>query len=157
MYEFVKLEDTAGLGTQKHGMAWVGGDLEDHLVPSHGQGCPPPAQAGQGPIQPSLEHHQGWGTHSSLGSNAGPHHPPSKKFLLILDSSNLSVPSLSLKPFPLVLSLSECVKSWCPSFLSAPFKYCNYIILQSQLLLPVRENSALQSNHPSATEVQNLY
>jgi len=29
-------------------------------------GCPPPTQAAQGPVQPGLEHLQGWGTHSSL-------------------------------------------------------------------------------------------
>ena len=28
------------------------------------RGCHPPAQAAQGPIQPGLEHPQGWGTHS---------------------------------------------------------------------------------------------
>jgi len=33
----------------------------------HGQGCPPPAQAAQGPIQPGLECLQGWGTTAYLG------------------------------------------------------------------------------------------
>ena len=28
---------------------------------------PPPAQAAQGPIQPGLEHFQGWGIHSFFG------------------------------------------------------------------------------------------
>jgi len=31
--------------------------------------CPPLEWAAQGPIQPDLEHLQGWGTHSSLGSS----------------------------------------------------------------------------------------
>ena len=38
--------------------------------PCHEQGCPPPAQAAQGPIQPGLERLQGWGTTASLGSCA---------------------------------------------------------------------------------------
>ena len=50
-------------------MVSVGTDLKDHSVPTlcHGQGCPPPAQAAQGPIQPGLERLQGWGTTASLG------------------------------------------------------------------------------------------
>ena len=53
-------------------MVWVGSDLKALPVPlpCRGQGCPPSAQAAQGPIQPGLEHLQGWGTHSSLGSCA---------------------------------------------------------------------------------------
>ena len=41
-------------------MAWVGGDLQAHPAPTH------PIY---GPIHPGLEHLQGWGTHSSLGSS----------------------------------------------------------------------------------------
>ena len=43
--------------SQNHRMALVGGDLKDHPVPtpSHGQGCQPPGQAAQDPIQPGLE------------------------------------------------------------------------------------------------------
>jgi len=37
--------------------------------------------------------------------------------------SNVNLPSLSLKPLPLVLSLSDCVKCQFPSCLWAPFKY----------------------------------
>ena len=40
-----------------------------------------------------------------------------KNFLLI---SNINLPSFSLQPFPLVLSLHTLVKSPSPSFLSAP-------------------------------------
>ena len=43
-----------------------------------------------------------------------------KNFLLI---SNLNLPCLSLRPFPLVLSLSTLVNSHNPSCLCAPFKY----------------------------------
>ena len=44
----------------------VGRDIKDRLVPSpsHGQGCHPPAQAAQGPIQPGLVHLQGRGIHN---------------------------------------------------------------------------------------------
>jgi len=51
-------------------MAWVGRDLKDHEAPTppcHRQGHQPPylvpAQAAQGPIQPGLEHLQGWTGH----------------------------------------------------------------------------------------------
>jgi len=43
-----------------HRMAWVGGALQAHPAPTH------PIY---GPIHPGLEHLQGWGTHSSLGSS----------------------------------------------------------------------------------------
>lgn len=41
-------------------MALSGRDVEDHPVPTpcHGQGCPPPDQAAQGPIQPHPEYLQ---------------------------------------------------------------------------------------------------
>jgi len=54
-------------------MAWVGRDLKDHEAPTpcHRQGLQPPYlmldQAAQGPIQPGLEHLQGWGIHSLSG------------------------------------------------------------------------------------------
>ena len=43
-----------------------------------------------------------------------------KNFLLI---SNLNLPCLSLKPFPLVLSLTTLINSCSPSCIYAPFKY----------------------------------
>ena len=59
----------------------------------------PPDQAAQSHIQPGLECLQGWGIHSLLGQ------PVQcvttlwvKNFLLV---SNLNLPCLSLKPFPL--------------------------------------------------------
>ena len=38
--------------------------------PCHGQSCLSLDQAAQGPVQPGLEHLQGWGTTASLGSCA---------------------------------------------------------------------------------------
>ncbi len=40
-----------------------------------------PAQAAQGPIQPGLEHLQGWGTHNLSGQTVPlPNYPLSKEF-----------------------------------------------------------------------------
>ena len=65
-------------------MAWVARDLKDHPVPCpyHGQGCHPPDQAAQSPIQPGLEYFQGRGTHNLSGKLVlVPHHPLSEKLL----------------------------------------------------------------------------
>jgi len=54
-------------------------DLKDHLIPTscHGQGCQPPDQVAQGPIQPGLERLMGWGIHNLSGQCAPvPHHHP---------------------------------------------------------------------------------
>ena len=64
-------------------MAWIGQDLNDHLVPTpcHGQGYHPAAQTAQYPIQPSLEHRQGWGIHGFSGQPVpGPYNLLSEKF-----------------------------------------------------------------------------
>jgi len=91
-------------------MAWIAKAHDAHPVPTpcRVQGRHPAAQAAQRPIQPGLECLQGWGIHSLLGQ------PVQcvttlweKSFLLI---SNLNLPSLSFKPFPLVLSLSTLVE-----------------------------------------------
>ena len=50
------------------GLGWKRPQSPHRPNPSHGQGCPPPAQAAQSPIQPGLECLQGWGTTASLGS-----------------------------------------------------------------------------------------
>ena len=85
-------------------MAWVAKEHSAHPVPTpcYVQGRQPAAQAAQSHIQPGLECLQGWGIHSLLGQ------PVQcvttlweKNFLLI---SNLNLPCLSFKPFPLVLS-----------------------------------------------------
>ena len=89
--------------------------------PCYVQGCQPPDQAAQSHIQPGLECLQGWGIHSLLGQ------PVQcvttlcvKNFFLI---SNLNLPCLILRPFPLVLSLSAHVNNHAHSCLYAPFKY----------------------------------
>ena len=96
-------------------MAWVEKAHNDHAVPTpcYVQGRQPAAQAAQSHIQPGLECLQGWGIHSLLGQ------PVQcittlwvNNFLLI---SNLNLPCLSLKPLPLVLSLSTLINSHFPS------------------------------------------
>jgi len=73
--------------------------------PCYVQGRQPPAQAAQSHIQPGLECLQGWGIHSLLAQ------PVQcfttlwvEDFLLI---SNLNLPGLTLKPFPLALSITK--------------------------------------------------
>ena len=96
-------------------MTWVAKEHNAHPVPTpcYVQGRQPADQAAQSHIQPGLECLQGWGIHSLLGQPVqcvttlwG------KNFLLI---SDLNLPCLSLKPFPLVLSLSTLVNSRCLS------------------------------------------
>ena len=96
-------------------MAWVRRDLKDHLDPTLccGQGYLPPDQAAQYPIQPGLGHLQGLDIHSFSGQPVPvPHHPLSKKIPPDILSN-----SFSLKPFPLVLSLSDHIKCQSPSCL----------------------------------------
>ena len=116
-------------------MAWVEKDHNDHRVstPCYVQGRQPADQAAQSHIQPGLGCLQGWGIHSLLGQ------PVQcvttlwvKNFLLI---SNLNLPCLSLKPFPLVLSLFTLVNSRSPSCLYTPFKYWKATMRSPQSLL----------------------
>ena len=85
-------------------MARVGRDHKDHEapIPQCRQGHQPPHlilyQAAQDPIQPGLEHLQGWGIHSLSGQLF--QHLTTlivKNFPL---TSNLNLPSFNLKPFP---------------------------------------------------------
>ena len=101
-------------------MAWVEKDCNAHPVPTpcYVQGHQPADQAAQSHIQPGLECLQGWGIHSLLGQ------PVQcvttlwvKNFHLI---SNLNLPCLSLKPFPLILSLSTLINSHSPSKIPSP-------------------------------------
>ena len=72
-------------------------------------------QAAQGPIQPGLEHLQGWGIHTLSGQLF--QHLTTlivKNFPL---TSNLHLPSFNFNPFPLVLLLSALSKSCLPSCL----------------------------------------
>ena len=90
--------------------------------PCRGQGCPPPAQAARGPIQPGLERPQGWGTTASLGSCASAS-PPSEERISPL-TSNLNLSSFSLKPFPLSYLKRETKASpGPPSCLEAPLEF----------------------------------
>ena len=116
-------------------MAWVAKAHNAHLIPTpcYVQGRQPAAQAAQSHIQPGLECLQGWGIHSLLGQPVqyvttlwG------KNFLLI---SNLNLPCLSLKPFPLVLSLCALVNNHSPSCLYAPFKYWKAVVRSPWSLL----------------------
>ena len=45
------------------------------------------------------------------------------------------LPYLSLKPFPLILSLHNLLKSLSPSFLQVPFKYWKAVLMSPQSLL----------------------
>ena len=90
-------------------MAWVEKDHNDHPVPTpcYVQGCQRPDHAAQSHIQPGLECLQGWSIHNLLGQPV----PVRHHFLLI---SNLNLLCLSLKPFPVVLSLSTHVGPFQP-------------------------------------------
>ena len=96
--------------SENHRMAWVGRDLKDHEAPNpptpFRQGHQPPdlilVQAAQGPIQPGLEHLQGWMGHPQPLWAACFSTLTVKNFPL---TPNLNLPSFSLKPFPLVLQM----------------------------------------------------
>lgn len=55
-------------------MAEVGRDLKDHLVPDFHSwtGFHPLDQTARAPIQPGLEHIQGWGTYRNGAHKASP-------------------------------------------------------------------------------------
>ena len=92
-------------------MAWVGRDIKDHEAPTpprHRQGHQPShvmlGQAAQGPIQPGLEHLQGWGIHNlSEQPIPAPHHSHSKELPpdIQLQSSLLQLKTIS--PCPAVI------------------------------------------------------
>jgi len=90
-------------------------------------GLPPTRTGCPGPIQLVLEHLQRSGVQRSTISLINPFQyliplPCVRNFLLMSNLNlNLNLPSFNWKPFPLVLSLSACVKSWSPSCLQAPF------------------------------------
>ena len=89
--------------------------------PCRGQGHLPLDQVVQSPVQPGLEHCQGGASTASLGNLC-----PCLITLTVKNSfliSNLNLPSFSLKPLPLVLSLHALVKIPSPAFLQAsPWK-----------------------------------
>ena len=81
--------------------------------PRYGQGCHPPAQAAQGPIQPGLECLQGWGTHSFSGQLCQCLTTLSLKISPL--TSYLNLLSFSLKPFLLSYHYGMEVACWVHS------------------------------------------
>ena len=75
--------------------------------PCHMQGCQPPDEAAQGPIQPDLEYLQRWGHPQPLCSLF--HRLTILQVKNFFLTYNLNIPPFSLKPFLLVPSLSERV------------------------------------------------
>jgi len=127
------------ISSLNHRMSCVEKDHNNHLVsnrllcarsPTIGPGCPEPHPAWPW-MPPGMGHPQPpWATCSSVS-------PPSvwKNFLLI---SNLNLPRLSLKPFPLVLSLSTLANSCPPSCLYAP---SIFLFLMDFSFFPLRSSS----------------
>jgi len=103
-------------------MAWVGKDHNAHLIPTpcYVHGRQPADQAAQSHILPGLECLPGWGIYNLLGQPGQCVTTLWGKNFLI---SNVNLPCLSLKPFPLVLSLSTLLNNRSPSCLYALFKY----------------------------------
>jgi len=127
-------------------MACLKNDHNDHLVPTpcYVQGCQPPDLAAQSHIQPGLECLQGWGIHSLLGQSVPVrHHPLSEK---LPPNIYPKPPHLSLKPFPLVLSLSTLVNSHSPSCLYAPFQYWKAAMRSPRSLLFSNINNQISLN-----------
>lgn len=90
-------------------MVWVGRDVKTHPVSV--QGHPPPSQGAPSPIQPHLGHFQGWcNVHQCL---VPPPPPPQTEDLpwYFFQIPDINLPSVTVKPFLLVLSLSALVKS----------------------------------------------
>jgi len=80
-----------------------------------------------------------------------------KNFFLI---PNLNLPSFSLKPRPLALSLPALVKRSLPSFLAGPFRYWKAVIRSSQSLLFSRlnrPNSLSLSSQQSCSSPQIIF
>ena len=109
-------------------MAWVGRDLKTHQVSipllqswwptassSIRSGCPGPYATWPWTL-PRMVHPQPlWAAFSS--------NSPLTQWKTFPLTSNLHLPSFSLKPFCLVLSLTNHVRIWFPSCLQSPFKY----------------------------------
>ena len=100
-------------------LEWFGSEgtlsITQFQLPCHGQRPLPPAQGAQSSIQPGLEHCQGGDSHSfSRQPGQGLTTLIGKNFFAI---SNPNLPSFSLKPSPLVLSLHALVKSPSPALL----------------------------------------
>ena len=101
---------------------WLGVEGTSRIIkfqlPCHRQGWKPLDQeldqVAQSPIQPGIKHWQGWPT-APLGNLFQLLTTLSVKNFPL--ASNLNLPSFSLKPFPLLLSLSTFVKLISPMFI----------------------------------------
>jgi len=93
-------------------MTWVGSDLKDHLVPTPycGQGCHPAAHAARDPSNLALTASRNEASTALLGSMCQRLTTLWVNTFLLICSLNL--PSFSLKPFALAISLSHSEKSW---------------------------------------------
>ena len=98
--------------------AWVWRDLKSHPAPilCRAQGCPPRAQLPMVPSNLALSTSRDGAPQLLWAAVPGPHCPLSKKKKILL-KSNLYLLSSTLKPFSLVLSVPDCIKSWSPSSL----------------------------------------
>ena len=120
--------------SQNHRMAWVGGDLKAHsLQPLPWVGLPPTSSGCPGSHTTWPSAPPGMGHHSFSGQLC--------QLLFALwvknfsQTSNLNLPSFSLKSFSLVLSLSVCAKSLSPLCLQDPLKYWKAAVNSPQSLL----------------------
>lgn len=102
-----------------HRMAQVARDLKDHQC--NGQGHLSLDQVSQSSIQPGLKEFQGWDIQTSLGNSIQCLTTPTVKNFFLIFSLNLL--SISLKPFPLVVSLRGLVQSPSPSSLQTLFRF----------------------------------
>jgi len=105
-------------------LVWVGRDLTDHLgipttLPRAGTHSTGPVCSK--PFQPGLEHFREAASIPCLCSLFQCLNSLIVNNLFLI--SNLNVPSCSLKPLPLVLSLHVLVKSLSTVFLQAAFRY----------------------------------
>lgn len=115
-------------------MAWAGKDFKDHFIPnpSHEQVHLQTEEVAQSPIQPGFEHLHEWDIHNFPGNLFQCLTTLTEKNFISI--SNITLPSLSLKLFPLALSLptfvpyqfswnhhlgtGRCCKSPCSLFFS---------------------------------------
>ena len=94
-------------------MAYLERELKAHTAPTPAMGRAAPHQLRlpRAPSNLALSASRDWGTTASLGScaSASPHSGER-----ISPTLNLNLSTFSIKPFPLYLSLSTCVKNWFP-------------------------------------------
>ena len=123
-------------------MAWVGRDLKDH----EGSNLPAAGRAtnlhnlilvlvAQGPIQPGLEHHQGWGIHKLSGQSVpAPQHSHSKELPPGIQPKSSLLQLKTISPCPAVI---YAFKELIPLLFIGSFlvlEGCNKVTLQPSLL-----------------------